>query len=127
MVYSQKIQLAFKDLVENVINMELSIDAFNEIYKAAKEKAERDEQEFLKKVYKIDENTKRFNDVFSPFLTDTRPIESSVELELLSSGVKEEKISSLKKRIKHCKNHMERKKLQQELNVLYKERKNVRA
>lgn len=32
-------------------------------------------------------------------------------------------ISSLKKRIKYCKNPMERTKLQQELNVLYKERK----
>ena len=32
-------------------------------------------------------------------------------------------ISSLKKRIKYCKNPMEKKKLQQELNVLYKEQK----
>lgn len=34
-----------------------------------------------------------------------------------------EEISKLKKRIKHCKNHMERKKLEQELNALYKERR----
>lgn len=34
-----------------------------------------------------------------------------------------QKISSLKKRIKYCKNPMEKKKLQQELNVLYKEQK----
>ena len=33
-----------------------------------------------------------------------------------------ESISNLKKRIKYCKNPMERKKLQQELNSLYKER-----
>lgn len=32
-------------------------------------------------------------------------------------------ISGLKKRIKYCKNPMEKKKLQQELNALYKERK----
>lgn len=32
-------------------------------------------------------------------------------------------ISSLKKRIKHCKNHMEKQKLQRELNTLYKEQK----
>lgn len=32
-------------------------------------------------------------------------------------------ISSLKKRIKYCKNPMEKKKLQQELNALYKEQK----
>lgn len=34
----------------------------------------------------------------------------------------QESISNLKKRIKYCKNPMERKKLQQELNQLYKER-----
>lgn len=34
-----------------------------------------------------------------------------------------EDISSLKKRIKHCKNHMERQRLQRELNALYKEQK----
>lgn len=37
-----------------------------------------------------------------------------------------QKISLLKKRIKYCKNLMEKKKLQQELNVLYKEQKNIR-
>ena len=35
----------------------------------------------------------------------------------------QQNISSLKKRIKYCKNHMEKKKLQQELNALYKEQK----
>lgn len=34
-----------------------------------------------------------------------------------------EDISSLKKRIKHCKNHMEKQRLQRELNALYKEQK----
>ena len=34
-----------------------------------------------------------------------------------------EDISSLKKRIKHCKNHMEKQRLQKELNALYKEQK----
>ena len=34
-----------------------------------------------------------------------------------------EDISSLKKRIKHCKNHMEKQRLQKELNTLYKEQK----
>ena len=37
-----------------------------------------------------------------------------------------EDISSLKKRIKHCKNHMERQRLQKELNALYKEQKKGR-
>lgn len=35
-------------------------------------------------------------------------------------------ISTLKKRIKYCKNPMEKKKLEQELNVLYKEQKRNR-
>lgn len=35
----------------------------------------------------------------------------------------QQNISSLKKRIKYCKNHMEKKKLQQKLNTLYKEQK----
>lgn len=35
-------------------------------------------------------------------------------------------ISTLKKRIKYCKNSMEKKKLEQELNVLYKEQKRNR-
>lgn len=34
-----------------------------------------------------------------------------------------EDISSLKKRIKHCKNHMKKQRLQRELNALYKEQK----
>lgn len=37
-----------------------------------------------------------------------------------------EDISSLKKRIKHCKNHMEKQRLQKELNALYKEQKKGR-
>lgn len=36
---------------------------------------------------------------------------------------KSDDISSLKKRIKYCKNPMEKKKLEQELNLLYKKRK----
>lgn len=35
----------------------------------------------------------------------------------------EERISSIKKRIKHCKNHMEKVRLQQKLEQLYRERK----
>lgn len=42
-------------------------------------------------------------------------------------GDSKDDISKLKKRIKHCKNHMERKKLEQELNTLYKERRTQKA
>ena len=37
--------------------------------------------------------------------------------------VPQQDISTLKKRIKYCKNHMERKQLERELNALYKEQK----
>lgn len=39
------------------------------------------------------------------------------------SFIPKESIPNLKRRIKYCKNPMERKKLQQELNLLYKEQK----
>ena len=53
---------------------------------------------------------------------DLQMSDVSVEVSMLYT-TKEEKISSLKKKIKHCKNHMERTKLEQELNSLYKKRK----
>lgn len=52
-----------------------------------------------------------------------KPLSISCEITSVDNE-KEEKISSLKKRIKYCKNYMELKKLQQELNELYKDKKN---
>ena len=46
-------------------------------------------------------------------------------LETINEPPKQE-ISTLKKRIKYCKNPMEKKKLEQELNALYKEHKRNR-
>ena len=47
---------------------------------------------------------------------------SEIDTEIIDT----ESISNLKKRIKYCKNPMERKQLEQELNVLYKEQKRKR-
>ena len=47
------------------------------------------------------------------------------DLALVTEPPKQD-ISTLKKRIKYCKNPMEKKKLEQELNVLYKEQKRNR-
>lgn len=57
------------------------------------------------------------NSVFSDEISDSYR-ESKVKNENVKDNV-----SSLKKRIKYCKNPMEKKKLQQELNALYKEQK----
>lgn len=47
---------------------------------------------------------------------------SEIDTEIIDT----ESISNLKKRIKYCKNPMERKQLEQKLNVLYKEQKRKR-
>lgn len=47
---------------------------------------------------------------------------SEIDTEIINT----ESISNLKKRIKYCKNPMERKQLEQKLNVLYKEQKGKR-
>ena len=47
---------------------------------------------------------------------------SEIDTEIIDT----ESISNLKKRIRYCKNPMERKQLEQELNVLYKEQKRKR-
>lgn len=47
---------------------------------------------------------------------------SEIDTEIIDT----ESISNLKKRIKYCKNPMERKQLEQRLNVLYKEQKRKR-
>lgn len=47
---------------------------------------------------------------------------SEIDTEVIDT----ESISNLKKRIKYCKNPMERKQLEQKLNVLYKEQKRKR-
>lgn len=51
-----------------------------------------------------------------------KPLSISCEITSVDNE-REEKISNLKKRIKYCKNNMERKKLQHKLNALYKEKK----
>lgn len=47
---------------------------------------------------------------------------SEIDTEIIDT----ERISNIKKRIKYCKNPMERKQLEQKLNVLYKEQKRKR-
>lgn len=52
---------------------------------------------------------------------------SEIDTEIIDTvSIDTESISNLKKRIKYCKNPMERKQLEQKLNVLYKEQKRER-
>lgn len=51
---------------------------------------------------------------------------SEIDTEIDTEIIDTESISNLKKRIRYCKNPMERKQLEQKLNVLYKEQKGKR-
>lgn len=62
---------------------------------------------------------------FEDLLKTTKEFELLEDLTVVTEQPKQD-ISTLKKRIKYCKNPMEKKKLEQELNVLYKEHKRNR-
>lgn len=64
-------------------------------------------------------------DWFEDLLKTAKEFDLLEDLTLVTEPPKQE-ISTLKKRIKYCKNPMEKKKLEQELNVLYKEQKRNR-
>lgn len=97
---------------------------FPQIAKMLKDIAEAQIQNELEQKFKgievsIQENNHIldiFNELRTGYCVDM--IENISQYELPAQN-----ISSLKKRIKYCKNPMEKKKLQQELNVLYKEQK----
>nr|DAE89691.1 MAG TPA: hypothetical protein [Bacteriophage sp.] len=98
---------------------------FPQIAKMLKDIAEAQIQNELEQKFKgieVQENNHIldiFNELRTGYCVDM--IENISQYELPAQN-----ISSLKKRIKYCKNPMEKKKLQQELNVLYKEQKNIR-
>ena len=78
------------------------------------------EQEY--KDLKVESQRDWFKDLLKPakefdLLDDLAPVPESPKQD----------ISTLKKRIKYCKNPMEKKKLEQELNALYKEHKRNRG
>lgn len=65
-------------------------------------------------------------DTLSMFTTSDTLSAMSMMIDESTFEPPKQDISSLKKRIKHCKNHMERQNLQRELNALYKEQKRKR-
>lgn len=62
---------------------------------------------------------------FEDLLKTAKEFELLEDLTVVTEQPKQD-ISTLKKRIKYCKNPMEKKKLEQELNALYKEQKRNR-
>lgn len=64
-------------------------------------------------------------DWFEDLLKTVKEVDLLEDLALVTEPPKQD-ISTLKKRIKYCKNPMEKKKLEQELNALYKEHKRNR-
>ncbi len=81
-------------------------------------------QNELDQKYK-DLNVESQGDWFEDLIKTAKEFDLLNDLTLVAEPPKQE-ISTLKKRIKYCKNPMEKKKLEQELNVLYKEQKRNR-
>ena len=81
-------------------------------------------QNELEQKYK-DLNVESQGDLFEDLLKVVKEFDLLDDLALAPEPPKQE-ISILKKRIKYCKNPMEKKKLEQELNALYKEQKRNR-
>lgn len=86
--------------------------------------AEAQIQNELEQKYK-DLNVESQGDWFEDLIKTAKEFDLLNDLALVTEPPKQE-ISTLKKRIKYCKNPMEKKKLEQELNVLYKEQKRNR-
>lgn len=83
--------------------------------------AEAQIQNELEQKYK-DLNVESQGDLFEDLLKAVKEFDLLDDLALAPEPPKQD-ISTLKKRIKYCKNPMEKKKLEQELNALYKEHK----
>jgi hypothetical protein len=81
-------------------------------------------QNELDQKYK-DLNVESQGDLFEDLLKTAKELDLLDDLVLVPEPPKQD-ISTLKKRIKYCKNPMEKKKLEQELNALYKEHKRNR-
>lgn len=81
-------------------------------------------QNELDQKYK-DLNVESQGDLIEDLLKTVKEFDLLDDLALVPEPPKQD-ISTLKKRIKYCKNPMEKKKLEQELNALYKEQKRNR-
>lgn len=107
--------------VTKVLIVGKKIDAIGKMISAM---AEARIQNELDQKYK-DLNVESQGDLFEDLLKPAKELDLLDDLVLVPEPPKQD-ISTLKKRIKYCKNPMEKKKLEQELNALYKEHKRNR-
>lgn len=97
------------------------IDAIGKIISATIEARIQNELEQEYKDLKVESQ----GDWFKDLLKTAKEVDLLEDLTVVTEPPKQD-ISTLKKRIKYCKNPMEKKKLEQELNALYKEHKRNR-
>lgn len=97
------------------------IDAIGKMISAMAEAQIQNEIEQEYKDLKVESQGGWFEDL----LKTAKEFELLEDLAVVTEQPKQD-ISTLKKRIKYCKNPMEKKKLEQELNALYKEQKRNR-
>lgn len=104
--------------VTKVLIVGKQMDAIGKMISAM---AEAQIQNELEQKYK-DLNVESQGDLFEDLLKAVKEFDLLDDLALAPEPPKQD-IPTLKKRIKYCKNPMEKKKLEQELNALYKEHK----
>ena len=105
------------DAIKVLMVVSKQMDAIGKMISATMESQIQNE---LDQKYK-DLNVESQGDLFEDLLKPAKEFDLLDDLALVP-----EDISTLKKRIKYCKNPMEKKKLEQELNALYKENKRNR-
>lgn len=109
------------DVIKVLMVVSKQMDAIGKMISATMESQIQNE---LDQKYK-DLNVESQGDLFEDLLKPAKEFDLLDDLALVPEPPKQD-ISTLKKRIKYCKNPMEKKKLEQELNALYKEHKRNR-
>lgn len=110
--------------ISDAIKVSIASKQMDAIGKMISAMAEAQTQNELKQEYK-DLKVESQGDWFEDLLKTAKEVDLLEDLALVTEPPKQD-ISTLKKRIKYCKNPMEKKKLEQELNALYKEHKRNR-
>lgn len=110
------------DVIKVLMVVSKQMDAIGKMISATMESQIQNE---LDQKYK-DLNVESQGDLFEDLLKPAKEFDLLDDLALVPEPPKQD-ISTLKKRIKYCKNPMEKKKLEQELNALYKEHKRNRG
>ena len=109
------------DAIKVLMVVSKQMDAIGKMISATMEAQIQNELDQKYKDLKVEPQGDLFEDLLKP----AKEFDLLDDLALVPEPPKQD-ISTLKKRIKYCKNPMEKKKLEQELNALYKENKRNR-